>query len=124
MAIDLTILRADTSAILDDWTETVAFQRSTDTTIAGAAGETTQAWATALSTGCDVQAMPPRSASLRTLGGEEYRPELRVILRHGSDVRVGDRFAFSTEVYHVMAVPTAEEDKVIAFAARKGRDDG
>ena len=124
MAIDLAALRADTSEIIDDWTESVQFERASLATIAGAGGETTQAWYTNLVTAADVQAAAPRSAPLRTLGGEEYRPEMRVYLRHGSDVLVGDRFRFGSDLYYVMAVPPAEEDKVVAYGSRKGRDNG
>lgn len=124
MAFDLASARGDMASILSDWSENVTIQRGTDTTITGAAGETTQAWATVITTGCDAQPTFPRFTPLKTLSGTEFRPELVVYFKHGTDVRVGDRFTFTNDQYLVRFVFPGDEDKVQVFASRKARIDG
>lgn len=121
MALDQSAMRADTSNIIDDWTETISFLRATHASITGYGGEFTQTYSTNLTTGCDVQPMNPRSRPLITLAGQQFQPDVMVILRHGSDVVSGDRFTFAGDLHYIQHV-RPDEDKVIAWASAKALD--
>ena len=112
--LDLAKFREDTSNMITDWGETVEFMRSTHALIAGGGGAFTNTEYTSLTTEADVQTVLPKSVPLITIGGQTFRPEVRVFLRFGSDVQVGDRFSFSSREYDIWHVQD-DEDKLVGY---------
>lgn len=119
----LTDVRGDTSNIISDWGETITFQRATNAVIANSGGELSQTWYTSLVTSCDVQEIevPSKGRAEIDIGGFGFAPEKAVYLRHGLDVREGDRFSADGFYFNVNMV-VRDEDKIIAMAKRKEKE--
>lgn len=115
----LTDVRADTSNILADWQEAITFERCTASISTG--GEEALTWSTNLVTVGDVQAVRMQRRAVIAPGGFEFSPEYQVFIRHGLDVKEGDRFTQDGFKIYVNSI-VRDEDKLLLLGARRSKD--